>query len=106
MFKSPDRRQSGSLVSEYSPSSEQAGVSGEEVRQAAGRQGTGRCTRAGHLTREETRRRGQEQKAGQVPGDPSREKCWKVVHDVTTLQQKESVEELVERRLSESNDLD
>uniref|UniRef100_A0A3Q3X8Q9 Major facilitator superfamily (MFS) profile domain-containing protein n=1 Tax=Mola mola TaxID=94237 RepID=A0A3Q3X8Q9_MOLML len=52
-----------------------------ESRQAAGRQGAGRC-------------KVQRQKAGQVPGDPSGTECWRVVHDGTTIWQRVSVEEL------------
>ena len=82
-----------------------------ESRQAAGRQGAGRCKvqrqKPGQVTGTMTRRRGQGQQAGQVPGDPSGTECWREVHDATTIWQRVSVEELVKSRLwgtGESND--
>ena len=71
-------------------------------RQAAVRQGAGRCKfqrqRAGQVTNAEMRRCGQGQKAGQVVGDPPRTECWRVVHNTTTIWQRVSVEQLVKRR--------
>ena len=79
-----------------------------ESGQATSRQGEGRCKvqtqRADQVTGAETRRCGQGQKAGQVPGDPSGTECWRVVHDTTTIWQRVSVEELVERRLGDGED--
>lgn len=67
-------------------------------RQATSRQGAGRCKvprqKVGHII---TRRHGQGQTAGQVPGDPSGTECWRVVHDATTIWQSVRMEELVKR---------
>ena len=77
--------------------------------QAAGRQGAGRFKvqrqKAGQVTGAEMRGRGQGQKAGQVPGDPSGTECWRVVHDTMSIWQRVSVEELVKRWLGVGADL-
>ena len=71
-------------------------------RGSPGRHGAGRWTvqrqKAGQVTVAGTRRREQEQKAGQVLGDPSGTECWRVEHDMTTIWQRVSVEELIKRR--------
>ena len=42
---------------------------------------------------------GQGQKAGKVPGDRPEKEHWKVDHDLTTIWERVSAEELVKRRL-------
>ena len=58
-----------------------------EARQAAGGYKFQR-QKAGQFTGAETRRHGQGQKAGQVPGDLAGTECWRVVHDATTIWQR------------------
>ena len=105
---SANGRQLGSLAGQHSLRSERGLSLERESRKAAGRCKVQR-QKASQFTRAEAGRCGQGQNAGQVPGDPSRNQYWKVVHEEMTIWQRAVVEELIKSWLGgtgESNDVE